>query len=95
MNKEQILSDFIKEAESILKSKREPILKLSGMERFNAIDKHLDDFNSFVNELNKTINKVLEKHKVVFKSLEESEEFSKFIRPTFDLLYKKYPEGLF
>lgn len=94
MNKEQILSDFIKEAESILKIKRDPINKLSGMPRYQAISNHLDNFNGFVNELNKTINEILEKHKVDFKSLEESEEFSNFIRPTFDLFYKKYVEGL-
>ena len=59
-----------------------------------AKSQYLDDFQDYINHLNFRINAKLGEYLISFKSLEEANAFQDFMKPTFEMLAKKYTEGL-
>ncbi len=94
MSYEKIKEEFIKDAEEYIDAKRQPFEKLSGMELVDAKSQYLDDFQDYINYLNFRINAKLEEHLISFNSLEEATAFQDFMKPTFEMLAKKFTDGL-
>lgn len=92
MNYEKIKVEFVKEVEELLSRKREEIQRLSGLEQVTVKLFHLDNFQQFVKQLNIKINRIVDENNLVFKSQEEGDKFSTFMKPTFEKFYKEYTE---
>ncbi|MHC0441629.1 hypothetical protein [Flavobacterium sp. 3-210] len=92
MNYDKIKEQFIKETEALLKIKREEINLLTGQENITAKMFHLDNNKQFSQLLNIKINRIVNENKIAFKSQAEGDEFSAFMKPTFDKLFKDYTD---
>jgi hypothetical protein len=90
MNNEQIRDEFIKEIEAFIKSKRDHLNTLKGMEQYNALQKYLDELPELYAHMNLTANKIISENGVDFKNEEEFAKFAKFIEPTFTKMGEHY-----
>lgn len=93
MSYEKIREEFIKSAEAYINAKRQPFEKLSGMELIDAKSQYLDDFQDYITHLNFTLNALIEEHSIHFETLEEANDFQAYMKPTFEILSKKFTEG--
>ena len=91
---EKVREDFIKDAEEYINEKRQPFEKLTGSELDLAKYQYLDNFQDYINHLNFRIVAILDENLISFHSLEEATAFQDFMKPTFEMLAKKYTEGL-
>ena len=94
MSYEKVREDFIKDAEEYINAKRQPFEELSGTELDLAKYQYLEDFQDYINHLNFRIIAILDENLISFHSLEEASAFQGFMKPTFEMLAKKYTEGL-
>lgn len=89
---EIIKKEFIKEVDAIISHKREEIALYFGQEQAHVKIFHLDNMQQFAKILNIKINRIVDENKLVFKSQKEGDEFSAFMKSTFENFYKKYQE---
>lgn len=94
MSYEKVREDFIKDAQEYINAKRQPFDKLSGTELDLAKYQYLEDFQDYINHLNFRIIARLDEYLISFNSLEEANAFQDFMKPTFEMLARKYTEGL-
>ncbi|MTH13961.1 hypothetical protein [Flavobacterium sp. LC2016-01] len=94
MSYEKIKEEFIKSAEEYINAKRQPFEKLSGMELVDAKSHYLDDFQEYITHLNFALNALIDEHLIPFQTLEEANAFQAYMKPTFDILSKKFTERL-
>lgn len=94
MSYENVREEFIKDAEEYINAKRQPFEKLSGTELDLAKYKYLENFQDYINFLNFRIIARLDENLISFKSLEEATAFQDFLKPTFEVVARKYTEGL-
>jgi len=94
MSYEKIKEEFIKDAEEYINAKRQPFEKLSGAELEFAKGQYLENFQDYINHLNFRINAILDDYLISFSSLEEATAFQDYMKPTFDMLAKKYTDGI-
>ncbi|KAF2516768.1 hypothetical protein EYY60_00910 [Flavobacterium zhairuonense] len=94
MSYEKIKEEFIKSAEAYINAKRQPFEKLSGIELVNAKSHYLDNYQDYITHLNFTLNALIEEHSISFQTLEEANAFQDYIKPTFEILGRKFTEGL-
>ena len=94
MSYEKVREDFIKDAQEYINAKRQPFDKLSGTELDLAKYQYLEDFQDYINHLNFRIIASLDEYLISFNSLEEANAFQDFMKPTFEMLARKYTEGL-
>jgi hypothetical protein len=89
---EIIKKEFIAEVEAILTHKKKEIEMYSGEEEANVKLFHLDNIHQFVKILNIKINRIVDENKLVFKSQNEGDQFSAFMRSTFEKYHKAYAD---
>lgn len=94
MSYEKVREDFIKDAEEYINARRQPFEELSDTELNLAKYQYLEDFQDYINHLNFRIIAILDENLISFHSLEEASAFQDFMKPTFEMLAKKYTEGL-
>ncbi|BDU27711.1 hypothetical protein [Flavobacterium sp. GSB-24] len=89
---EKIKKEFIIEVEELISKMRAEIQSLSGLEQVTVKIFHLDNFKQFTKRLNIKINRIVDENKLVFKNQKEGDEFSAFMKPTFEKFYKEYTD---
>ncbi|OXA75725.1 hypothetical protein SAMN05444397_11222 [Flavobacterium aquidurense] len=94
MSYEKVREEFIKDAEEYIRAKRQPFAKLAGADLELAKYEYLENFQDYINFLNFRIIARLDENLISFKSLEEATAFQDFMKPTFEMLARKYTEGL-
>ena len=90
MNYDHIRDQFITEAENLINDRKQSLFKGAGVSKLKAMADHLETFEKFSEELNVMINDVLKRNDVEFSSEEEKDDFTSYIKPTFETLFKKY-----
>jgi hypothetical protein len=94
MSYENVREEFIKDAEEYINAKRQPFEKLLGTELDLAKYQYLENFQDYINFLNFRIIARLDENLISFKSLEEATAFQDFLKLTFEVVARKYTEGL-
>ena len=94
MSYEKIKEEFIKDGAEYINAKRQPFEQLSGPELDFAKYQYLENFQDYINHLNFRINALLDDYMISFHSLEEANAFQDYMKPTFDMLSRKYTEGI-
>ncbi|SHM40587.1 hypothetical protein [Flavobacterium saccharophilum] len=94
MSYENVREEFIRDAEEYINAKRKPFEKLSGTELDLAKYQYLENFQDYINFLNFRIIARLDENLISFKNLEEATAFQDFLKPTFEVVARKYTEGL-
>lgn len=89
---EKIKEKFIIEVGELLSFMSADIERLTGLEQVTVKKFHLDNIQQFSKRLNIKINRIVDENNLVFKSQKEGDEFSTYMKPTFDKFFKDYLE---
>ncbi|WP_289058695.1 hypothetical protein [uncultured Flavobacterium sp.] len=89
---EKIQKEFITEVQAILSHKKIEMELYSGKEQATVKLFHLDNIHQFAKILNIKINRIVDENKLVFKTQKEGDEFSEFMKSTFEKFHKGYAD---
>lgn len=89
---DNIKNEFIKEVEAIISHKKQEIEMYFDLEQVHMKLFHLDNLQQFAKILNIKINRIVDENNLVFKTQKEGDEFTAFMKATFEKFYKEYQE---